>query len=205
MRYAIALSMSLLFSVHAYGLDCSHGFPATQHLTADHYAAEYGAATVTELQQAHEVLHSLLQEPNNPQTGEFLERQQVILYYLECAPNNIHASEEAIMAAIIAAEDPITADFSGEWYTYWGNEASAQIAMKLRQNGVEVVGSYEHRGGQVSGTVSGNVFSGTWYQSEDDGQGDFELTLNENGTQFSGRWRYLNNEAWEPDPWNGYR
>ena len=74
----------------------------------------------------------------------------------------------------------------------------------LEQNGDAVVGTYAHKGGQVRGTIHGNMLRGTWsqepsYRGPND-SGDFEFTFNRGS--FNGWWRYGNQGPWEGQ-WNG--
>ncbi len=194
MRVFITFVLGFIISLNVYSATCADGFPAIEYGNYEQYQADYANASVSALQEAHEVLHNILMNGETADTPALLEQQQVVEYFLDCAQ---------VDADIVAAEDPITADFSGSWYSYWGSNPDARVPMNLVQNGVEVVGSYEYQGGRIEGTVTGNVLSGTWSQTNGS-NGYVELTLNDNGTQFSGRWRYPEQD-WVVDPWNGYR
>lgn len=80
---------------------------------------------------------------------------------------------------VIVPPSAPTGNWSGPWKTDFG-------AMTLSQNGNRVTGTYEFKGGRIDGTISGNVLSGTWTQTN--GSGRFEFTLSADGRSFSGRW-----------------
>ncbi|MBP5606223.1 MAG: hypothetical protein J6X60_11915, partial [Ruminiclostridium sp.] len=63
-------------------------------------------------------------------------------------------------------------------------------------------GTYSRASGQVSGTVSGNTFSGTWSQRT--GTGKFVFTMSADGKSFSGTWGYNDNNDTYSD-WTGTR
>jgi hypothetical protein len=92
--------------------------------------------------------------------------------------------------------------WTGKWDTeQWGE-------MTLQQNGSNVTGDYEWDGGNIKGTVSGNILKGTWsesptYQPENDA-GDFEFTISSDGNSFTGRWRYGSSGDWDGN-WDGER
>ncbi len=71
--------------------------------------------------------------------------------------------------------------WAGVWDTDWNN-------MTLQVNGDHVFGIYDYMSGTIDGYVSGNVLTGTWTQSN--GQGDISFTVSDDGTSFSGNWRY---------------
>ena len=83
-----------------------------------------------------------------------------------------------------------TYDWTGVWDTNYGK-------MVLRQDGNHVSGTYEYNGGsRVEGTVTDNVFYGTWY--EPGSSGALKFTIFEDGMAFSGFWNGNNT-------WNGTR
>jgi hypothetical protein len=69
--------------------------------------------------------------------------------------------------------------FAGTWMTRWTKASGSgrnDVKMVLRRNGNSVEGEYYYQGtSKVKGTVSGNVFTGTYTQSS--GTGTFRLTL----------------------------
>lgn len=83
--------------------------------------------------------------------------------------------------------------WSGTWNTDWGK-------LVLAQNASDVNGSYD--GGSVKGVVDGMLFRGTWSQSNG-ASGKFQLTISENGNQFSGTW--TTNGSSEKGTWSGKR
>jgi hypothetical protein len=82
-----------------------------------------------------------------------------------------------------AAPPPAAASFAGQWNT---NDGYQDVAMTLRQDGNRVTGTYEHRGGVIEGTVTGNTLSLTWRQDDRSGTGSF--TLSADGNRFDGTW-----------------
>ena len=90
--------------------------------------------------------------------------------------------------------------WSGTWSTTFGT-------MVLSQTGSNVSGSYTHDSGQIVGTVSGNVLTGTWseaptYSPANNDAGDVELTLSPDGNSFTGYWRHGSSGGWY-SYWNG--
>ena len=86
-----------------------------------------------------------------------------------------------------------TGGWSGTWKTSEGQ-------MTLSQSGNQVTGSYAHDSGKISGTVTGNMFSGWWseypsYAPPKDA-GDAEFTLSTDGQSFTGHWRYGTSSSW---------
>lgn len=71
--------------------------------------------------------------------------------------------------------------------------------MTLQQTANKVIGTYKHQNGVVEGTISGNVLSGVWTQSN--GKGKFVFVFNGNFTSFTGKWGY--NDAEPTSAWNG--
>ena len=93
------------------------------------------------------------------------------------------------------------ADFQGVWNTGWGK-------MILTQSGTNVTGTYTHQDGKIKGIVKGNILTGKWSEapsySEPQDAGDVELELSEDGSSFSGRWRYGSSGEWD-GVWTGTR
>lgn len=96
--------------------------------------------------------------------------------------------------------EPGVFTWQGQWESSFGD-------LTLTQNDSIVTGTYSHDSGQVSGTVSGNKFIGTW--SEDPtyappyDAGDFEWTMSEDGKKFTGVWRFGSTGNW--GSWDGIR
>jgi len=86
-----------------------------------------------------------------------------------------------------------TYSWTGEWDSNWGK-------MILTQNGTSITGTYTHDNGRISGTISGNVFTGTWSESPSysppSDAGDMELTMSADGKSFTGKWRYGSEGSW---------
>jgi hypothetical protein len=88
--------------------------------------------------------------------------------------------------------------FGGKWKTNWG-------AMTLSNGGS---GSYTHDKGKITGSVTGKTLKGTWSEapsySPPNDAGDVVFTLSNDGSSFSGRWRYGSKGNWKSD-WKGTR
>jgi|GEM_PF-3130243 len=85
-------------------------------------------------------------------------------------------------------------DFSGKWYTSYGD-------MVLEQDGVKVTGTYGIDG-TLEGKVSGDRLEFEWKESWEMGEGYF--VLSEDGESFIGRWKYDYSQDWYTD-WDGSR
>lgn len=112
-----------------------------------------------------------------------------------------HAARAEICARSITDTVPMLSSFNGTWKTNWGT-------MKIRQGGFAVSAVYTHDKGKITGTVEGNVMTGTWseaptYAPTSDA-GDLELVLSKDGKTFAGRWRYGSKASWNGN-WNGTR
>ena len=97
---------------------------------------------------------------------------------------------------------PATTSWGGIWQTTYGQ-------MHLSQTGNQVTGTYENDDGQIVGTVSGNVLTGTWseaptYSPANNDAGDVELTISPDGNSFTGHWRYGSSGGWAGS-WSGNR
>lgn len=91
-----------------------------------------------------------------------------------------------------------TYSWAGKWDSNWGE-------MVINQNGALITGTYTHDEGRINGTVSGNVFTGTWSESPSysppNDAGDMELTMSADGKSFTGKWRYGSEGSW--GEWEG--
>ena len=97
---------------------------------------------------------------------------------------------------------PGECSWTGIWETNFGD-------MELVQEGSTVTGSYTHDQGRISGTVSGNTFTGTWSEapsySPSNDAGGVQLVMAEGCTSFRGSWRYGHDKtSWDGD-WTGTR
>ncbi|MEA4845835.1 MAG: hypothetical protein VB106_01235, partial [Clostridiaceae bacterium] len=92
-----------------------------------------------------------------------------------------------------ASTDLGTYSWAGEWDSNWGK-------MVITQEVASVAGTYTHDSGKISGTVSGNIFTGTWSESPSYSPprdaGDMELTMAADGKSFTGKWRYGSEGSW---------
>ena len=94
-----------------------------------------------------------------------------------------------------APVSPQTYNFTGSW-TMGGTNGVWGFGncMALRQSGTQVSGNYTHELGMVTGTVSGNTFSGIWaeaptYTGNMD-SGKYVVTMSTDGQSFSGTFGY---------------
>ncbi|MDD3705393.1 MAG: copper amine oxidase N-terminal domain-containing protein [Clostridiaceae bacterium] len=91
-----------------------------------------------------------------------------------------------------------TYSWAGKWDSNWGE-------MVINQNGASITGTYTHDEGRLNGTVSGEVFTGTWSESPSysppNDAGDMELTMSADGKSFTGKWRYGSEGSW--GEWEG--
>lgn len=67
-----------------------------------------------------------------------------------------------------------------------------------------VHGSYTHKGGRIVAQLDGLTLKGQWTEPEHGKNGDFIITLEEDGNHFTGSWRYTGSGAWNGQ-WNGVR
>jgi hypothetical protein len=88
---------------------------------------------------------------------------------------------------------PTPLSFAGTWDTTY-------YEMRLSQIGDHVSGTYDYRGGVIDGTVSGNILSGTWTQTNN--RGVFRFSLSSDGNGFTGTWTDSNDSG---GPWIGER
>lgn len=83
--------------------------------------------------------------------------------------------------------------WTGSWSTSYG-------VLNLTQNGDQVTGSYPD--GTLTGTVSGNILSGT-FAEVNDYTGVFSFTMSGDGKSFTGTWHYAGDA--EDGNWSGTR
>lgn len=91
----------------------------------------------------------------------------------------VNATKMITITLGVAAFDPL--NWTGSWTT-------ANGTLTLNQSGTVVTGSSVYWG-QINGTVSGKVFTGTWYKSVSD-QGELVMTISDDGKSMTGKWRY---------------
>lgn len=91
--------------------------------------------------------------------------------------------------------------FSGTWDTKWGK-------MTLMQVGANVVGTYIHDDGKITGFIKGATLTGKWSEassySEPNDAGDIEFQISEDCNSIGGKWRYGSSGDWSGD-WVGER
>lgn len=91
----------------------------------------------------------------------------------------------------------IAGSFSGQWKTNYGT-------MTLRQddNG-NVTGQYNNGGtiGDINGSVSGSVLTGTW--TENGAGGNLKFTITDGGGSFKGSWNRTSGKGEPGGVWNG--
>ena len=102
------------------------------------------------------------------------------------------------------------ADFSGRWSTKEFGELS------VRQFADTAQGTYSFKDGHVSGTVSGDTFTGVWAQAASGRRcsslqlgsaywGQFELHMGHDGSYWKGRWSYCDDPRLSGGEWSGER
>ncbi|HBV97151.1 MAG TPA: hypothetical protein DEF36_08900 [Desulfotomaculum sp.] len=95
-----------------------------------------------------------------------------------------------------ALADKPAADWAGNWETNFGT-------MSLTQSGTGVNGSYAYQSGSINGTVTGNMLTGTWAETDD--RGTFTFTLSADGKSFSGSWKETSPDPNQGGGWDGSR
>ncbi len=83
-----------------------------------------------------------------------------------------------------------------------------QGTLTLIQVGSDVFGTYTHDKGEISGTLTGNTFRGTWSEAPEyappHDAGECEFVFSDNCRSFTGHWRYGFTGAWGPSAqWSG--
>jgi len=96
-----------------------------------------------------------------------------------------------MMSCITAQAQSTPMSWSGTWQVTgsWGT-------MELTQNGNKLTGTYTHENGQVSGTVSGKTFEGTWKQPGNNRSGNMQFILSADGMSFDIKWCYAGETNW---------
>lgn len=89
-------------------------------------------------------------------------------------------------------------DFSGEWDT----RAGVSYRIRFTQTGNRVTGTYE--GGEIEGTVMGNVLRFRWKQTNGN-KGAGKFTLSADRKSFAGVWTYGDDPDTATNSWNGTR
>ena len=89
-----------------------------------------------------------------------------------------------------------TPNFSGNWNTDYGPMTMSQTASNL-------TGTYPNYSGKITGTVNGNILSGSW--TDNTGSGTLTFTLSADGNSFTGTWQRLTGQGNPAGTWNGTR
>ena len=108
----------------------------------------------------------------------------------------------AVMACLAAAMYSFTISAAAQSWTGTWQLSSSWGEMTLTQDGNKVSGTYSYSSGKsgiISGTVSGNIFSGEWIEPFYDAKGDFQFTMMSNGMSFGVKWRYIRESDWRRD------
>lgn len=83
-----------------------------------------------------------------------------------------------------------------------------QGTLTLVQVGQDAFGTYTHDDGQISGTLIGKTFQGSWSEGPDyappNDAGECEFIFSDDCTSFTGHWRYGFTNEWGPSAqWSG--
>lgn len=81
-----------------------------------------------------------------------------------------------------------------------GEFSSDFNAMRFRQDGNKVTGTYDYRNGRIEGTLSGHTLTGRWTQ--DNAKGRIRFEFNDDFTAFTGKWSYNDDEP-TSSKWDG--
>ena len=114
---------------------------------------------------------------------------------------NIAGTRSETVTITVAAAPVVFQNWSGTWNTNWGE-------MIVTQSGDQISGTYTWDNGKIEGTITGNVFSGTWSEAPSyappDDAGDMELTISADFNSLTGKWRYGSSGEWDGS-WEGSR
>ena len=110
-------------------------------------------------------------------------------------------------APVATATPTATAPATVSNCSWTGTWSTTFNAMHLTQSGSTVTGTYEWDSGRITGTVSGNQFSGRWSEApsyaEPSDAGRFVYTMSADCKSFTGTWGY--GDASTGSSWNGTR
>lgn len=76
--------------------------------------------------------------------------------------------------------------------------------LTLVQSGSSVTGTYPHEDGRIEGVLDGRTLRGTWVQSPPGKRGPMELSFDDFGNAFQGRWKLDAAADWQ-GRWDGTR
>ena len=120
-------------------------------------------------------------------SGTYWERLHVY------APNEMVSNQASFSLSCMLIYQPLSYEWSGTWSTTYG-------MMHLTQTGNQVTGTYDYNNGHITGTVSGDVLTGTWSEAPTynvpDHAGDFQFTMSSDGKTFHGSWRFDSSGSW---------
>ncbi len=104
----------------------------------------------------------------------------------------------SVSVAITGTGQPAAppANFGGQWNTTYG-------VMTITQTGTSVTAVYPSYSGTISGSVNGDVMSGTW--NEPGTSGNFSFTLSADGNRFTGSWTRTTGSGAGSGSWTGTR
>ena len=200
-RRALALSARSAFT--------SSGFPTIRFTTANARRGQRLVRTQGFPSGIRRILSSVLTASEQAGLRAAASRQSSAVagtFPGHLATTGLKAAEPgaALSFHVFASKLTPTANtFSGTWTTKWSTGGSA--TMTLTQSGSAVTGTYTHDSGQIQGTVTGGVLSGTWSEAPtrqpDADAGEITFTLSADGHSFTGAWHYGSSGA--TYGWNG--
>jgi hypothetical protein len=114
----------------------------------------------------------------------------------------------SIVVAAVALTVVATAGAAGQSGPWEGTWASPEWGtMVLTQSGTSVSGTYTHDAGRITGSVSGNVLTGTWTEAPTRAgpkdAGPFRFTMSSDLRSWSGTWQYADGSG--GGNWTGTR
>lgn len=109
-------------------------------------------------------------------------------------------SPQATIDTKLQVSEEINSEYwEGFWDTNFGVLEIEEITDR------KVTGTYTHDSGKITGSIKGNILSGTWSEEPSylppKDAGDFEFTLKSDGLSFIGKYRYGSSGTWKT--WDG--
>ena len=125
---------------------------------------------------------------------------------LQSRLNGIINSVSSNVADITSITDGLRGGPAGDpWHGTWSTNFGM---MYLRQTGGSVTGCYSHDAGNIDGSGSSTMVSGTWTElptrAGPTDAGSFTFTLMDNNTRFEGPWDYVSSTS-PAGTWTGTR